>query len=147
MTTRYISVGPGDGREFLVPNEGLITQKVTNWTYTDRHALVKVGFATSYDADPRRVCRLASEIAANTPQALGSRPPSCLLSELGDTGMKFSRTFWVSDPGEMDRARSEVMLALWDAFQREGIHVPYPVREIRIRGGAEAVDRTAKPPS
>jgi len=26
------------------------------------------------------------------------------------------------------------MLALWDAFQREGIRVPYPVREIRLRG-------------
>jgi small-conductance mechanosensitive channel len=28
-----------------------------------------------------------------------------------------------------------VMLGLWDAFKREGIRVPYPVREIRVRGG------------
>ena len=32
MKTRYISVAAGDGREFLIPNEDLVTQKVTNWT-------------------------------------------------------------------------------------------------------------------
>jgi small-conductance mechanosensitive channel len=34
------------------------------------------------------------------------------------------------------------MLSLWDAFKREGIRVPYPVREIRIRGGALPVENT-----
>jgi small-conductance mechanosensitive channel len=34
----------------------------------------------------------------------------------------------------LDNAKSEVMLSLWDAFKREGIQVPYPVREIRVRG-------------
>src|SRR6266436_5542433 len=41
MKTRYISVAAGDGREFLIPNEDLVTQKVTNWTYTDKNTLVK----------------------------------------------------------------------------------------------------------
>ena len=59
MKTRYISVAAGDGREFLIPNEDLVTQKVTNWTYTDRNTLVKVNFATSYDVNPRLVCKLA----------------------------------------------------------------------------------------
>ena len=44
MKTRYISVAAGDGREFLIPNEDLVTQKVTNWTYTDKNTLVKVRF-------------------------------------------------------------------------------------------------------
>jgi hypothetical protein len=40
----------------------------------------------------------------------------------------------------MDNVKSDVMLALWDAFKREGIRVPYPVREIRVRGGALPVE-------
>src|SRR5277367_470296 len=63
MKTRYISVAAGDGREFLIPNEDLVTQKVTNWTYTDKNTLVKVNFGTNYESDPRQVCRLAAEIA------------------------------------------------------------------------------------
>jgi len=136
MKTRYISVAAGDGREFLIPNEDLVTQKVTNWTYTDKNTLVKVTFGTNYDADPHQVCKLAIEIAAKAPRALKSKPPNCILTDFTDAGMRFSLTFWIADPDGMDGVKSDVMLALWDAFKRDDIHVPYPVRVIRVRDGA-----------
>ncbi|HET7122935.1 MAG TPA: mechanosensitive ion channel domain-containing protein [Bradyrhizobium sp.] len=144
MKTRYISVAAGDGREFLIPNEDLVTQKVVNWTYTDKNTLVKVNFATNYEADPRLVCKLALDIAAAAPRAIKSKSPNCILVEFAEAGMKFSLTFWISDPEGLDNVKSEAMLALWDAFQREGIHVPYPVREIRVRG-ALPVETVAEP--
>jgi small-conductance mechanosensitive channel len=134
MKTRYISVAAGDGREFLIPNEDLVTQKVVNWTYTDKNTLVKIPFATNYDADPRLVCKLAIEIAAAAPRALKGKPPNCILTEFAEAGMKFSLTFWIGDPDGLDNVKSELMLALWDIFKREGIRVPYPVRELRVRG-------------
>ncbi|WOH82355.1 mechanosensitive ion channel [Bradyrhizobium sp. BEA-2-5] len=140
MKTRYISVAAGDGREFLVPNEDLVTQKVVNWTYTDKNTLVKIAFGTNYDADPRQVCKLAITTAAAHPRATKGRTPTCILTEFAEAGMKFSLTFWIADPDGMDKVRSDVMLELWDAFKREGIRVPYPVREIRIRGGALPVE-------
>lgn len=146
MKTRYISVAAGDGREFLIPNEDLVTQKVTNWTYTDKNTLVKVGFGTNYDADPRLVCKLAIEVAAAAKRAIKDKPPNCLLTEFAEAGMKFSLTFWIADPDGMDNVKSEVMLALWDAFKREGIQMPYPVREIRVRG-ALPVETTVEVPS
>ncbi len=144
MKTRYISVAAGDGREFLIPNEDLVTQKVTNWTYTDKNTLVKVNFGTNYDADPRQVCKLAIDIAAAAPRAIKSRTPNCILTEFAEAGMKFSLTFWIADPDGMDNVKSEVMLSLWETFKREGIRVPYPVREIRVRGGALPVDTTVE---
>ena len=79
MNTRYISVAAGDGREVLIPNEDLVTQKVVNWTYTDKNTLVKIPFSTNYDADPRLVCKLAIDTVAAAPraperQAAGLRP-------------------------------------------------------------------------
>jgi small-conductance mechanosensitive channel len=44
----------------------------------------------------------------------------------------------------MDNVRSDVMVALWDKFKHEGIKVPYPVRELRVRGGALPVDTTVE---
>ena len=140
MKTRYISVAAGDGREFLIPNEDLVTQKVTNWTYTDKNTLVKIAFATNYDADPRLVVKLAIETAAAAPRAIKGRPPNCILTEFAEAGMRFSLTFWIADPDGMDNVKSDVMLTLWDGFKREGIRVPYPVREIRVRGGALPVE-------
>jgi small-conductance mechanosensitive channel len=144
MKTRYISVAAGDGREFLIPNEDLVTQKVVNWTYTDKNTLVKVQFSTNYDADPRAVCKLAIDIAGAVPRAIKSKPPNCILTEFAEAGMKFSLTFWLPDPDGLDNVKSEVMLALWDAFKREGIRVPYPVREIRVRGGALPVEQVVE---
>ena len=146
MNTRYISVAAGDGREFLIPNEDLITQKVVNWTYTDKNTLVKVGFSTNYDADPRLVCRLAIEAAEASPRATKGRKPNCIITEFAEAGMKFTLTFWIADPDGMDVVKSDVMLSLWDAFKHDDIRVPYPVREIRIRGGALPAGTTVEVP-
>jgi small-conductance mechanosensitive channel len=140
MKTRYISVAAGDGREFLIPNEDLVTQKVTNWTYTDNNTLVKVTFGTNYDADPHLVCKLAIDVAATAKRAIKGKPPNCILTEFAEAGMKFSLTFWIADPDGMDNVKSEVMLSLWDTFRRENIKVAYPVREILVRGGALPVE-------
>jgi small-conductance mechanosensitive channel len=141
MNTRYISVAAGDGREILIPNEDLVTQKVVNWTYTDKNMLVKVNFATNYEADPNVVCKLAIDIAGQTSSVASFKPPNCLLVEFAETCMRFTLTFWVADLDVgADNVRSEVMLKLWDAFKRENIRVPYPVREIRVRGGALPVE-------
>src|ERR1700761_8126111 len=112
MNTRYISVAAGDGREFLIPNEDLITQKVVNWTYTDKNTLVKINFSTNYDADPRLVCRLAIEAAEASPRATKGKPPTCILTDFAEAGMKFTLTFWISDPDGMDKVKSDVMLTL-----------------------------------
>jgi small-conductance mechanosensitive channel len=144
MNTRYISVAAGDGREFLIPNEDLVTQKVINWTYTDKNTLVKVNFGTNYDADPRLACKLAMDVAAEAPRAIKGKPPNCILTEFTETGMKFSLTFWIADPDGMDNIKSDVMLALWEVFKHEGIRMPYPVREIRVRGGALPIETTVE---
>jgi len=144
MKTRYISVAAGDGREFLIPNEDLVTQKVVNWTYTDKNTLVKVMFGTNYDADPKLVCKLAVDVGAAARRAIKGKPPNCILTEFAEAGMKFSLTFWIADPDGMDNVKSDVMLALWEVFKREGIRVPYPVREIHIRGGALPVETTVE---
>ena len=99
MKTRYISVAAGDGREFLIPNEDLVTQKVVNWTYTDKNTLVKIAFGTNYDADPRLVCKLAAEIAAAHPRA-----PQGQAAEL--------------HPDRVRRSRHEVLADLLDRGPR-----------------------------
>jgi small-conductance mechanosensitive channel len=148
MNTRYISVAAGDGREILIPNEDLVTQRVINWTYTDKTMLVKVNFATNYEADPNRVCALAVDIARNTHNVATFKAPNCLLTEFAETGMKFALTFWVADLDVgMDNVRSNVMQGLWTAFKNENIRVPYPVRELRVRSGALPVETILEVPS
>jgi small-conductance mechanosensitive channel len=119
---------------------------VVNWTYTDKNTLIKVNFSTNYDADPRLVCKLAVEAAAGSPRATPGKTPACLITDFAEAGMKFTLTFWIPDPDGMDKVKSDVMMTLWEAFKHEQIRVPYPVREIRIRGGALPVETTVEVP-
>jgi small-conductance mechanosensitive channel len=140
MNTRYISVTGNDGREFLIPNEKLVTERVVNWTYHDPDTRVDVTFATSYEANPRRVCDLAAEIAKAIPRVAKIKPPACSIVEFGDQSMRFSLSFWITDPENgIGNVRSQVMLALWDEFRIEGAAGSYPIRDIRIDDAPPAV--------
>ena len=140
MNTRYISVTGNDGREFLIPNEKLVTERVVNWTYFDSNTRIDVTFSTSYEANPRRVCEIAAEIAKATPRVAHIKQPSCSIVEFGEHSMRFSLSFWITDPEKgMGNVRSQVMLALWDAFRIEGAESKYPIRDMRIDDAPPAV--------
>src|SRR5262249_22601344 len=66
MNTRYFSVVTRDGREVLIPNEDLVTQRVTNWSYSRDEIRLDVTFSINQEegSDPHRVRRLAVEAAA-----------------------------------------------------------------------------------
>jgi small-conductance mechanosensitive channel len=54
--------------------------------------------------------------------------------------------FWINDPVEgATNVRGAVVLALWDAFKREGIAIPSPIHDIRLRGGTHAALDQSEP--
>jgi small-conductance mechanosensitive channel len=67
------------------------------------------------------------------PRVLAMPQPVCHLVAFGDSSLNFSLRFWISDPTDgITNVRGMVMLALWDAFKREGIDIPFPVRDLQI---------------
>lgn len=136
MNTRHISLASPDGREFLIPNEDLITQQVTNYTYSDTRTALNVTFGVSYDSDPNQVRDVVMETLTKIPRVISeAKPPICMLQEFGASSIDFSVYFWIEDPDQgLGNVRSEVMFALWYAFKDAGIQIPYPIREVRLTG-------------
>jgi small-conductance mechanosensitive channel len=133
MGARYTSVVSRDGREYLIPNEDFITQRVINWSYTNDRVRLEVKFGVSYASDPHAVRRFAVEAANTVPRVLKAPEPQCHLERFGDSSLDFLLRFWIHDPVEgLAIVRGAVLLALWDIFKREGIAIPYPVRDVRI---------------
>jgi small-conductance mechanosensitive channel len=53
----------------------------------------------------------------------------------GDSSLDFRLMYWIADPSNgIINVRAPVMMALWDAFKREGIEIPFPVRDLRFGG-------------
>jgi small-conductance mechanosensitive channel len=134
MNTRYISVVTRDGREFLIPNEDLVTQRVINWSYSSRQVRLDVNFGVGYGSDPHVVRKLAVEAAVAVPRVLRNPAPVCHIVAFGESSINFVLRFWIEDPIEgLTNVRGGVLLELWDALKREGIEIPYPIRELRLR--------------
>lgn len=145
MGARCTSVDTRDGREILIPNEDFVTQHVINWSYSNYRMLLKANFGVSYDCDPHHVRAVAIAAAASVPRVLTDPAPNCYFEAFGDSSLDFSLRYWIDDPNNgVINVRGPVMLALWDAFKREGINIPYPIRDVRIRTAAGEIEVAAK---
>ncbi|RRH95010.1 mechanosensitive ion channel family protein [Mesorhizobium tamadayense] len=134
LRARFVSVVTRDGREFLIPNEDFITQRVINWSFSDNLVRLDVNFGVSYDADPHKVSELAIEAAISVGRVEADRRPVCWLTDFGDSSLNFVLRFWIRDPQQgLTNVRGKVLLALWDTFKANGIDIPYPHREIIMK--------------
>lgn len=134
LRARFVSVVTRDGREYLIPNEDFITQRVINWSFSDNLVRLDVNFGVSYNADPHKVSELAIEAAMSVGRVEADRRPVCWLTDFGESSLNFVLRFWIHDPQQgLTNVRGRVLLALWDTFKQNGISIPYPHREIIIK--------------
>lgn len=133
LGARYVSMITRDGKEFLIPNEDLITQTVINWSFSDRAVRVRLPLGISYDSDPRKAMELAVEAAVQEQRVLTHPEPKCLLVGFGDFSVDLELRIWIADPESGVRnMSSEVLLKVWDAFHANNITFPFPRRDVQI---------------
>ena len=135
LGARYASVVTRDGKEYLIPNEDLITGQVVNWSHSDRFVRLDIYFGTAYGDDPHKVRKTAIKAAQSVNRVLRHREPVCHIVGFGDSSVDYILRFWIEDPtGGLTNIRGNVYLALWDAFQENDISIPFPQREVRVLG-------------
>jgi small-conductance mechanosensitive channel len=138
LGARYASVVTRDGKEYLIPNEDLITNQVVNWSHSDAYVRLDIHFGTSYTDDPHKVRQLAIDAAKSVDRVLSHKAPVCHIVGFGDSSVDYVLRFWIEDPtGGLTNIRGNVFLALWDTFHEHGISIPFPQREVRMLPGAE----------
>ncbi|MDA8746864.1 mechanosensitive ion channel [Litoreibacter sp.] len=136
LGARYASVVTRDGKEYLIPNEDLITNQVVNWSHSNDFVRLDIFFGTAYDDDPHAVRKIAIDAAKSVDRVLSFRPPVCHIVGFGDSSVDYILRFWITDPtGGLTNIRGNVYLALWDAFQENDISIPFPQREVKMVGG------------
>ena len=138
LRARYASIITRDGKEHLIPNEDLITNRVVNWSFSDKNIRVRVPVGISYDSDPRKAMKLCVDAALSSGRVLNDPEPRCLVSGFGDNSVNLELRFWINDPSNgVGNARSEVLLSIWDRFREAGISIPFPQRDLHLRSVPE----------
>jgi len=127
MGARYTSVDTRDGREYLIPNEDFITQRVANWSFSSELVRLSIKFNTTYDSDPRKAQAAAVEAALRVERVLPKPAPQCMLTSFGATSIEYEMWFWISDPAAgVVNVQSDVLLGLWDTLAHQGVKIPQP---------------------
>ena len=130
---RYTLVETFNGKEIMVPNEDFITNKVVNWTYSNKRGRVDIPIGVSYKSNIKKARQLILEAATEHPRCLSEPAPECYLREYGDSSVNFLLLFWVDDVIEgRYKPQSEVMFSIWDKFKEHDISIPFPQRDLHI---------------
>jgi small-conductance mechanosensitive channel len=131
---RFTLIETLDGKEILVPNEDLITSRVTNWTYSSNKGRVEIAIKVAFDSDLKLAHDLIVAAAAEHVRCLAEPAPACFLREFGESSINFILHFWVSDVTEGRWGpQSDVMFSIWEKFKANNIAVPFPQRDLHIR--------------
>ena len=132
ITTRYTVMRALNGRESIVPNEMMITQRVESATLADpRLALstvVQVGYDTDIDALVPQILAILPDIK----RVIADPKPSVQLSAFASDGLELTVSFWISDPENgTGSVKSDVNMALLRLFNANSIEIPFPQRVVR----------------
>jgi small-conductance mechanosensitive channel len=118
----------------IVPNATLTSERVTNWTFSDRLRRVTLEVGVAYTADPSRVLEILRAVARENPAALGDPAPLALCTGFGDSALKFQLRVWTRIDDAVSLL-SQLVIAVHGALSAAKIEIPFPQRDVHIRNG------------
>ncbi|MCH4551543.1 mechanosensitive ion channel family protein [Aestuariibaculum lutulentum] len=121
-----------DGAEVIVPNYNLMSNNLINWTLSDNIKRIDIFIGAAYDADPNLVLEILAKAGASHPNVLKTPPARGLFLEFGDNSLNFVLQCWVHYEVSLV-TKSEVSVAVYNAFKEANIEIPFPQRDIHIK--------------
>jgi len=129
ITTRYTVIRAANGRESIVPNEMLITQRVENFSFADPKVAMTTVVQVAYGTDvPALALRLQAAMAG-VERVLADPAPAVQLSNFAADGLELTLVFWIADlENGQGNVRSAVNLAVLAELNAAGVEIPFPQR-------------------
>jgi len=122
-----------DGAEVIVPNGDLISQRVVNWTLSARRQRVTIPVGVAYGTDPNQVLGILRRLAAENEKVFKTPAPLALFRGFGESSLDFELRIFM-DPLDVLDVPSAVTVAINEALKEAGIEIPFPQRDLHLRG-------------
>jgi small-conductance mechanosensitive channel len=134
---RSTSVVTNDNITIIIPNSSLILENVINWSHNDDRVRFKIPVSVAYGSDVRLVERLLLKVAEETPDVLKDPKPGVRFIEFGDNGLLFELRAWTDTlTHRKGLLISKLNFGIYDKFKQHGIEIPFPQRDLHVRGGS-----------
>ncbi|HEX6016502.1 MAG TPA: mechanosensitive ion channel domain-containing protein [Burkholderiaceae bacterium] len=132
ISTRYTVVRAGNGRESIVPNEMMTTQRVENASFADPRVVVSTIVQVAYGTDLDALIPHLKAAVHAVPRVLADPPCGVSLSSFAADGLELTIGFWIGDVASGEgNVRSDVNIAVLRCLNEHGIEIPFPQRVVR----------------
>lgn len=128
-----------------VPNNQLATRRIVNYSAPDLHFRTDIPVGVAYGSDTKHVERVLLDVARAHPDVVKDEPwaPVVRFRDFAESSMNFVLRVTVSDPRDRNRIPSNLRHAIKEAFDREGIEIPFPQRVVHVKGAASPLEPEA----
>jgi small-conductance mechanosensitive channel len=114
-------IGTPAGAEVIVPNGKLISERVVNWTFSNRRRSIELQLAVAQVADPRRIIAILERAAREHPHISRDPPPKAWVVKLGPDSLGLELRAWTDRINDWMEVRSELAIAISDNLAAENI--------------------------
>jgi small-conductance mechanosensitive channel len=128
ITWRATKLRTKTGNFVILPNNVVSKEAITNYSAPVAPTRLQVEVGASYSAQPNRVKAVMAEALSNCPRVLAAPAPDVLLVSFDNSAITYRARFWIDDYERDEAARDQVRTAIYYAFQRHGIEIPWPIQ-------------------
>ena len=121
-----------DKSQLIIPNGQLISDKVTNRTFSSRQKRMELTIRIAYGSDPEQVIALLLKTAAAHPKVTEDPPPDAVLKQFGEDALVFVLGFTTEEVSQSPFVQSDVAVAVNAALRAAGIEIAFPQRIVRL---------------
>jgi potassium efflux system protein len=120
------------GADIIVPNGHLISNRLTNWTMTDQLRRIEIKIGVMYGSDVNKVMEILLNCAKESQKILSRPAPYVLFNDFAESYLEFELRCWTSNYTEWLETRSDLRVTINNLFEKEGIVIPFPQRDLHI---------------
>jgi potassium-dependent mechanosensitive channel len=122
-----------DQRHIIVPNHKVFQNNVTNWSYQTLDTRIHVSVHVAFGSDTVLVTETLLMAARMESRVLHHPPPTVWFKAFGENALEFELLVWINEPHDFREITSTLNFLIEQELRREGIEVPFPQRELRLR--------------
>ena len=120
----------------VIPNSKFVTDIVINWSHMEKNTRFHVDVAVAYGSDVEKVTRVLLQCAADQQNISASPQPFVRFIDFGNSSLDFQLYFWSTETFRVEFIKSELRYKIDAAFRENGIHIPFPQRDVHIKSDA-----------
>jgi len=128
----------------IIPNKVITGASVINFTDPTSVHRRKLLIGMRYEAPPNKVKASILRALRATEHVLDDPAPYVLLISYDDFSIGYRIHFFIDQFAIKDRIEDQVRTRLWYQFRRDGLSIPFPIRDINVRQISEEQERVER---